>query len=93
MRLTVAANAFQVHGVRDSLTAGVLDGIAGLVGTFVNTQLLAAKGEHLGHERQIVEAAVLVKRGKNLFPASDLNQFTSLQSQTSWNCYATHSSQ
>jgi hypothetical protein len=92
MPLTVTTNVFQVHGVRNSLTAGVLDGIAGLVGTFVNTQLLAAKGEHLGHERQVVEAAVLVKRGKNLFPASDLNQFTSLQSQTSWNCYATHSS-
>jgi len=49
------------------------DRIAGLVSSLVNLKPLTAPFEHLRHERQSLEAAVLVDRCENLVLTSDFD--------------------
>src|SRR5207247_3875887 len=80
---TITAGAFQVHGGRhaSALMAGpqARRGVAGLVGTPENTEALATKRKHLGHERQSVEPSIFVEGPQNLFLARNFDDFPSSQ--------------
>ncbi|WP_197707894.1 hypothetical protein [Nocardia seriolae] len=62
--------------------AGAAVGIAHLVGDLVDGQLFAAELQHFGHERQIVELAVLVEGGEDLGRAADLDEIAHPQSRS-----------
>ena len=47
--------------------------VAGLMRALVDLEALAAIAEHLRHEGQILEPAVLVERPQDLFLAQDLH--------------------
>jgi hypothetical protein len=67
--LPVAAR-FEMDGLVNTAAAKIW--IASLVRDFVNLKTLAAKLEHLRHERHAVELSVLIESPQNLFPAPDL---------------------
>ena len=79
VRLPVAAHPRQVHRVAHPPHAGPGHRVAQLVGHLVHGELLAAVLQHLGHERQRVELAVVVQRRQDLLLAADLDQLADAQ--------------
>ena len=57
------------------------DRITGLVRPLGNTELLPAELEHLRHERQRVELALLVERCQDLSRAANLDEFSRAEIQ------------
>jgi hypothetical protein len=52
MRSAIATQSLQVHRVRYAPDFVILDGVAGLVGRFVDPKSLAAVLKNFGHERE-----------------------------------------
>jgi hypothetical protein len=79
--LAVAAGALQVHGPLHAVHAGVADGVARLDGAPVDPHPPAGELQHLGHERQPLEPALLVEGGEDLLLAADLDQLADAQAE------------
>jgi hypothetical protein len=70
--LPVAADV-EMHSIgQASAYIVAADSIAGLVGALVNTETLTAVLKHLRHERESVEATILVECAKNFLLAPNL---------------------
>ena len=79
MGLTVAAHALEVDGMPHPVHAGPVDGVAQLQGELPDPEPMAAELQHLGHERQVLQLAVLVQRREDLRLAPHLDQFADAQ--------------
>ena len=83
MSLTVAAHALEMDGMLHAVHASPVDGVAQLQGELPDPELLAAELQHLGHERQVLQLAVLVQRRKDLKLAPHLDQLADAQVEDS----------
>ena len=79
MGLAIAAHALEVDGMLHPIHAGPIDGVAQLQGELPDPEPLAAELQHLGHERQFLQFAVLVQRRKDLGFAPHLDQLADAQ--------------
>ena len=79
MGLAVAAHALEVDGMPHPVHAGPVDGVAQLQGELPDPEPLAAELQHLGHERQVLQLAVLVQRREDLRLAPHLDQLADAQ--------------
>src|SRR3954454_940166 len=83
MGRSVAPDVLKVNAARHLPAADSHGRIAGLVGTFAHAQRLPTIPEHLRHEWQLLELALLVQRTENLLLRPDLHPFTSAEAETS----------
>jgi hypothetical protein len=73
MGLAIAPNSLQMHGILHLAGLVLVDGVAGLMGSFVDPESPATKREHLRHERQSLKLSVSVERLQNLVLAANFN--------------------
>src|SRR6185295_5464664 len=73
MSLAAAAQTLEVHGIVHSPHRKGFNSVAGLVRRLIHAKTLAAVLEHLGHERQPVQALAVVQRLEDLLDVADLN--------------------
>jgi hypothetical protein len=65
-----------MNSVCEPSAAGAINRVAGLVRALVDLKALTAVLKHLRHERQPLQAAILVKRAEDLLFASNLHPIT-----------------
>ena len=83
-RLTAAvgcpiAAQLEMDRVLEATAASPIDGVACLVGALEYLEALAAIGEHLRHEGQLVQPAVAVERRQNFLFAANFDPVARLQ--------------
>jgi len=79
VRRAVAAHVFEVDRVLHSPQAGLIDGIASLVGSPEDPELLAAVLQHLRHEGQAVDRTGTVEACQDLGLGPDFHEFPDTQ--------------
>ena len=81
VRLAVAAQPLQVHGVAHAVHAGRADGVAQLHGQLVHPEPPAAELQHLGHERERLQLAPPVEGGQDLGLAANLDDLADAETE------------
>jgi len=80
MCLPVAAS-LQMHRPVHTAAANREDGVTGLVRPLVNAKSLIAESKHFRHERQVIEAAVLVQGPQDFLATPDFHPVSGLKMQ------------
>ncbi len=86
VRLSVATS-FEMHCPFNAAPANWKYRVTGFVRPLIDLKSLAAEREHLGHERKIVEAAVLVQGKQDLLAAPDFYPIADPEPEV-WTKYA-----
>ncbi len=81
VRGAVTPHPFEMYGVLHPVHTSPTDGVAKLVGHLADGQLLSTELQHLWHEWQGVELAVLIQCRKNLGLASHLHKFADAKAE------------
>lgn len=78
------ATGIEMDGTINPTSSNWKDCVTGFVRALVDPEPLAAKREHLGHERHAVKPAVAVERIQNLFFGPDFHPIAYAQLGRSW---------
>jgi hypothetical protein len=77
----IAAKPLQMDGgVEATPCPGFVDGVTGFVSDCTDAETLPTERKHLGHERQALNAAVLVQRGEDFLFAANFHKVAGAKS-------------
>jgi hypothetical protein len=76
MGFSAAPDIFQMHAIFQAAKPRVVDRVACLIGSPIDSEALPAELQHFWHEREGIELTILIQCGKDLLSAADFHFVT-----------------